>query len=136
MNFGFPYCHGKDISDPEFGPKHACAEFVPPALELPAHVAALGMSFYTASMFPATYHNQIFIAEHGSWNRSIPAGYRVSLVRLEGERAVSYEPFAEGWLWGRLRWGRPVDVLVMPDGALLVSDDYAGAIYRVSYIKQ
>jgi glucose/arabinose dehydrogenase len=85
-------------------------------------------------MFPAEYRNQIFIAEHGSWNRSRKIGYQVSLVRLDGSgNAVAYEPFAEGWLQGEEEWGRPVDVLVMPDGALLVSDDEAGAIYRITY---
>ena len=93
------------------------------------------MRFYTGSMFPAEYRNQIFIAEHGSWNRSRRIGYRVMLVRLEGDRAVSYEPFAEGWLQGSDVRGRPVDVLVMPDGALLVSDDRAGAVYRITYRK-
>ncbi len=136
MHFGFPYCHGRNIRDPAFGEKHPCAEFEPPAMELGAHVAALGMRFYTGSTFPPSYHNQIFIAEHGSWNRSAPVGYRITLVRLEGNRAVKYEPFAEGWLIGGFKWGRPVDVLVMPDGAVLVSDDYAGAIYRISYRKQ
>ena len=91
------------------------------------------MRFYTGTMFPEEYRNQVMIAEHGSWNRSVPIGYRVTLVRLEGDRAVSYEPFAEGWLQGREAWGRPADVLVMPDGALLVSDDRAGAVYRISY---
>jgi glucose/arabinose dehydrogenase len=133
MNFGFPYCHGKDIADPEHGRKHACPEFTAPAIELGPHVAALGMRFYTGGMFPPEYRQQIFIAEHGSWNRSTPIGYRVSLVRLDGERAVKYEVFAEGWLRNGRPWGRPVDVLVMPDGALLVSDDHAGAIYRISY---
>jgi glucose/arabinose dehydrogenase len=133
MNFGFPYCHGGDIPDPEFGRLHACSEFVAPAMKLPAHVAALGMAFYTPDMFPATYKNQIFIAEHGSWDRSIPTGDRISLVRLRDDGTATYEPFATGWQMGRLRWGRPVDTLVMPDGALLVSDDYAGAIYRIVY---
>ena len=133
MNFGFPYCHGKGIADPEHGRKHACSEFTAPAIELGPHVAALGMRFYTGGMFPPEYRQQIFIAEHGSWNRSTPIGYRVSLVRLDGERAVKYEVFAEGWLRNGRPWGRPVDVLVMPDGALLVSDDHAGAIYRISY---
>jgi glucose/arabinose dehydrogenase len=91
------------------------------------------MRFYTGTLFPSSYRNQIFIAEHGSWNRSTPIGYRVMLVRLQGDKAVSYEPFAEGWLQGGDAWGRPVDVQVMPDGALLVSDDKAGAIYRISY---
>ncbi|HXE81230.1 MAG TPA: sorbosone dehydrogenase family protein [Vicinamibacterales bacterium] len=133
QHFGYPYCHGGTISDPEFGAKRPCSEFRPPVQRLGAHVASLGMRFYTGTMFPAEYRNQIFIAEHGSWNRSRKVGYRVSLVRLEGDRAVSYEPFAEGWLQGEEEWGRPVDVLVMPDGSLLVSDDRAGAIYRITY---
>jgi glucose/arabinose dehydrogenase len=135
MNFGFPYCHGEDIPDPEFGREHSCAEFVAPAWNLPAHVAAIGMRFYTGNMFPEEYRGGIFIAEHGSWNRSVPIGYRVSRVVLDDDRAVKYEPFAQGWLIGGWHWGRPVDVLVMPDGALLVSDDYAGAVYRISYQK-
>jgi glucose/arabinose dehydrogenase len=93
------------------------------------------MRFYTGSSFPAEYRNQILIAEHGSWNRSRKIGYRVMLVRLQGDRAVSYEPFAQGWLKGDNAWGRPVDVLVHPDGSLLVSDDEAGAIYRIQYRK-
>ena len=133
LHFGFPYCHGEDISEPEFGEKHACEEFVPPAMKLGPHVAAIGMRFYTGMMFPDRYRNQIFIAEHGSWNRSTPIGYRVTLVRLEENRAVTYEVFAEGWLQGNAAWGRPTDVLVMPDGALLVSDDRAGVIYRIVY---
>ncbi|HYG63929.1 MAG TPA: sorbosone dehydrogenase family protein [Thermoanaerobaculia bacterium] len=133
LHFGFPYCHGKDIKDPEYGDKRACSETVPPARELDPHVAALGTRFYTGTMFPAEYRNQIFFAEHGSWNRSDPIGYRVMLVRLQGEKAVSYEPFAQGWLSGGKVWGRPVDVEVMPDGALLVSDDHAGAIYRITH---
>ena len=135
LHFGYPYCHGGDISDPEYGKKHPCSEFTPPAQNLGPHVAALGMRFYTASMFPSEYRNQIFIAEHGSWNRSTPIGYRVTVVELKGNKAVSYRPFAQGWLQGNRAWGRPVDVLVMPDGALLVSDDEAGAIYRIAYKK-
>ncbi|MGA8222542.1 MAG: sorbosone dehydrogenase family protein [Candidatus Acidiferrales bacterium] len=133
MNFGYPYCHQGDLPDPDFGKGHPCSEFVPPAAKLGAHVASLGMRFYTGKMFPAEYKNQIFIAEHGSWNRSVPIGYRVARVRLEGSRVVEQQIFAEGWLQGDTAWGRPVDVLVMPDGALLVSDDRAGAIYRISY---
>jgi glucose/arabinose dehydrogenase len=135
MHFGFPYCHGGIIPDPEFGTKRGCEEFVPPAQALGPHVAALGMRFYDGDMFPEQYRNQIFIAEHGSWNRSWPIGYRLTLVRLHGNRAASYEVFAEGWLKRGRAWGRPVDVLVMPDGALLVSDDRAGVIYRISYKK-
>ena len=133
MHFGFPYCHGKNISDPEFGKKHSCAEFNPAAQELGAHVAALGMRFYTGDMFPPEYRNQIFIAQHGSWNRSKKVGYRIMLARLEGNKPVSYEVFAEGWKQGENVWGRPVDIQQMPDGSLLVSDDHAGAIYRISY---
>ncbi len=133
MHFGFPYCHGGKISDPKFGKKRRCDEFVPPAMELGPHVASLGMRFYTGRMFPDNYGNQIFIAEHGSWNRSVPIGYRITIVRIQNNRAISYEVFAEGWLERGRAWGRPVDVLVMPDGALLVSDDHAGAIYRIGY---
>ena len=133
MNFGFPYCHAGNIPDPEYGSKRACSEFSRPAMALGAHVASLGMRFYTGNQFPPAYRNQIFIAEHGSWNRSKKVGYRVTLVRLEGDKAVAYEPFATGWLQGESAWGRPADVLVAPDGALLVSDDLAGAIYRISY---
>jgi len=133
MHFGYPYCHGGTIADPEFGSKRPCADFTPPAQNLGPHVASLGMRFYMGTQFPAVYRKQIFIAEHGSWNRSRKIGYRVSVVRLEGGRAISYQPFASGWLQGEQAWGRPADVLVMPDGSLLVSDDYAGAIYRISY---
>ncbi len=133
LHFGFPYCHGKDIPDPGLNRGRPCSEFTPPVLELPAHVAALGMRFYTGSTFPERYRGGIFIAEHGSWNRTAPIGYRVAFVRLEGNTPVSQEVFAEGWLSGRTAWGRPVDVEVMPDGSLLVSDDKAGAIYRITY---
>ncbi|HEX5022478.1 MAG TPA: PQQ-dependent sugar dehydrogenase [Candidatus Binatia bacterium] len=135
MHFGFPYCHGGDVADDQFGSKRSCSEFVPPAQKLGPHVAALGMRFYTGSMFPARYRNQILIAEHGSWNRTTPLGYRITLVELKENRSISYETFAEGWLQGAKPWGRPVDVLVMPDGALLVSDDLGGRIYRISYKK-
>lgn len=133
MNFGYPYCHGGDLADPDFGAKHRCAEFIAPAQKLGAHVAALGLRFYTGTMFPPQYRDQIFIAEHGSWNRSKKVGYRVSLVRLQGNKVVAYEPFASGWLQGETAWGRPADVLVLPDGSLLVADDYVGVIYRIIY---
>lgn len=133
MHFGFPYCHGKNIPDPKFGKGKNCGDYLPAAQELGPHVAALGMRFYTGQMFPLEYKNQIFIAEHGSWNRSSPLGYRVTLVRIKDNKAVKYETFAEGWLKEGDVWGRPVDVEVMPDGALLVSDDRAGAIYRITY---
>jgi glucose/arabinose dehydrogenase len=133
LHFGFPYVHGKDVPDPEFGGRGKPQGFTPPEWEIPAHSATLGMRFYTGAMFPPGYRNQVFIAEHGSWNRSTPVGYRVSIVRLKGGRAASYEVFAEGWLRGRQTWGRPVDLQEMPDGSLLVSDDKAGMIYRISY---
>ena len=136
QHFGFPYCHGGTIPDPEFGGRRACGDFVPPAQALGPHVAPLGMRFYTGTQFPAAYRNQVFIAEHGSWNRSLKIGYRVTLVRIDAAgNALSYEPFAQGWLDSRSQgvWGRPADVLVAADGSLLVSDDYAGAIYRIRY---
>ena len=133
LHFGFPYCHAGRIPDPEFGRSRPCGDFTGTAQELGPHVAAIGMRFYTGTMFPAAYRNQIFIAEHGSWNRSDPIGYRISLVRLKDNTPISYEVFAQGWLQGRSAWGRPADVLVMPDGALLVSDDRANVVYRISY---
>jgi glucose/arabinose dehydrogenase len=133
MHFGFPYCHQGDTLDPEFGKARSCDEFTDPSRILGPHVAALGMRFYTGDMFPEAYRGQIFIAEHGSWNRTDPLGYRVTLARLEGDRVTAYDTFAQGWLQGDEAWGRPVDVLVMPDGALLVSDDHAGKLYRISY---
>lgn len=132
MHFGFPYFHGS-VPDPKFEPPADHPEFTLPVQELGPHVAALGMVFYTGDMFPDEYQGHIFIAEHGSWNRSVPIGYRVMLVRLDGSRATSYEVFAEGWLQGRTAWGRPVDVILMPDGSMLVSDDKAGAVYRITY---
>ncbi len=136
MHFGFPYCHASGISDPEFGAGHDCSQYTASEVNLGAHVAALGMRFYTGTMFPDVYRSQIFIAEHGSWNRSTPIGYRVAVAR-PGERGDKrLEVFAEGWLQPNGRpWGRPVDVIVAPDGALLISDDMAGAIYRVTYAK-
>ncbi|MCH7910788.1 MAG: sorbosone dehydrogenase family protein, partial [Candidatus Hydrogenedentes bacterium] len=133
QHFGFPYVHQGDVLDPIFGEGHSTGEFVLPSIRLGPHVAALGMRFYTGSMFPEEYRGQIFIAEHGSWNRSSKIGYRVTLVRLEGNKAVSYETFMDGWLQGRRPWGRPADVLVMPDGSLLVSDEKSGTIFRVTY---
>jgi glucose/arabinose dehydrogenase len=133
QHFGFPQCHGRGIPDPEHNPGQPCDRFTPPALTLGPHVAALGMRFYTGRMFPERYRGGIFIAEHGSWNRSTPVGYRVTFVRLEDGRPASYEPFAVGWLQGATAAGRPADVLVLPDGSLLVADDKAGRLYRISY---
>jgi glucose/arabinose dehydrogenase len=133
LHFGFPFWHGKNIPDPEFGEGHTASEFTLPVHELGPHVASLGMRFYHGDMFPAEYKNQIFIAEHGSWNRSEKIGYRITLVRLQDNAAFSYEVFASGWLTGDYVSGRPVDIQQMPDGSLLVSDDFAGKIYRISY---
>jgi len=133
MHFGYPYCHQGDTADPEFGRRRACSEFAPPVVKLGPHVASLGMRFYTGTSFPAEYRNNLFIAEHGSWNRSKKIGYRVARVVVEGGRVLKHEVFAEGWLQGESVWGRPVDIEVMPDGSLLVSDDHAGAIYRIAY---
>ncbi|MCC6474367.1 MAG: sorbosone dehydrogenase family protein [Burkholderiales bacterium] len=133
QHFGYPYCHQGDLPDPEFGRERSCGEFSPPALKLGPHVAALGMRFYTGTQFPPEYRNSIFIAEHGSWNRSKRIGYRLSRVVVSGAKAVRHEIFAEGWLDGDFVGGRPVDVEVMPDGSLLVSDDAQGAIYRIRY---
>lgn len=133
LHFGYPYCHGADIADPKFGRGRECENYTPPVQELGPHVAPLGLRFYTGKMFPPEYRGQILIAEHGSWNRSKKIGYRVTLVRLEGNRAVSYEPFAAGWLQDEQVSGRPVDLLVKEDGSLLVSDDFAGKLYRITY---
>lgn len=134
MHFGFPYCHQGNTPDPEFGKGKTCNDFTPPAKVLDPHVAALGMRFYTGNRFPEEYRKQIFIAEHGSWNRSTPLGYRVMLVKINGNNVTSYAPFAEGWLQqnGKVL-GRPVDIEITKDGAMLVSDDYSGVIYRIEY---
>ncbi len=133
LHFGFPYCHAGEILDPKFGGGRKCGDYRSPARKLGPHVAPLGVKFYTGDMFPPEYRNQVFIAEHGSWNRSRKIGYRISLVRLEGDRAVSYEPFAHGWLQNEQVSGRPVDLIILEDGSMLVSDDYSGKIYRISY---
>lgn len=136
MHFGYPYCHEGSVKDPEFGNKRPCSEFIAPADKLGPHVAPLGLKFYTGNMFPATYKNQLIVAEHGSWNRSKKSGYNLSLVKLSGNNKVSsHEVFASGWLDDATQkvWGRPVDVLLLPDGSMLVSDDQANVIYRISY---
>jgi glucose/arabinose dehydrogenase len=134
LHFGFPYCHGNNLSDPEFGKLRSCDELTPPALELGPHVAALGMRFYRGRQFPEAYRNGIFIAEHGSWNRSTPIGYRVMFVGLDAAgKPRTTEVFASGWLSDGVATGRPVDLLELPDGSLLVSDDKGGRIYRIVY---
>ena len=135
MHFGFPFCHGADIPDPD--PKWAglgdCASAIPPAQELGPHVAPVGLEFYTGDAFPPEYQGRLFIAEHGSWNRSRKIGYRVMMLDIEDDKVVSYEPFAQGWLRGEETLGRPAYVLQTPDGHLLISDDARGVIYRVRY---
>ena len=133
LHFGFPFFHGLNVPDPVFGEHVPQRDVEPPAQTLGPHVAALGMRFYTGSMFPQDQRGQIFIAEHGSWNRSQPIGYRITRVRLEGNRAVSYDVFASGWLNDERVMGRPVDLEILADGSMLVSDDDAGRIYRITY---
>ncbi|MBT8605241.1 sorbosone dehydrogenase family protein [Polynucleobacter paneuropaeus] len=137
MNFGYPFCHQGDFLDPEFGKGRSCDEFDKPEMKLGAHVAALGMRFYNGNMFPAEYKGNIFIAEHGSWNKTQKSGYQVVRVVLDAKnKPVKLEPFITGWLEGESFWGRPVDVQVLKDGSMLVSDDETGAIFRVSYNKK
>jgi glucose/arabinose dehydrogenase len=132
-HFGYPYCHQGDVLDPVFGKGKSCKDYAPPVLKLGAHVASLGMRFYEGNQFPASYKGAIIVAEHGSWNRSKKSGYRVMVVRLKGSKVLSYEPLITGFEQNESAWGRPVDVQPLPDGSVLVSDDLAGAVYRVSY---
>jgi glucose/arabinose dehydrogenase len=132
-HFGYPYCHQGDVLDPDFGVGRACSEFNAPLLKLGPHVGANGIHFYRGTMFPPEYRNRAFIAQRGSWNRTEKTGYRVMMVTLAPGRAPVYEVFAEGWLQGDQFWGRPVYVQEMRDGSLLISDDYVGAIFRVTY---
>lgn len=134
LHFGYPYCHAGDLLDPKFGPGKDCADYSEPAQKLGPHVAPLGVKFYTGELFPPKYRGQIFIAEHGSWNRSKKIGYRITIVRLKDGVPASYEPFATGWLQGESVSGRPVDLLVLADGSMLISDDQADKIYRISYM--
>jgi glucose/arabinose dehydrogenase len=136
-DFGYPHCHQGDLPDPKFAMGHKCSEFTPPVVNLGAHVAPLGMKFYTGSQFPAEYQNNIFIAEHGSWNRHKYQGGRIERVIVDPDgKNAKQEVFAEGWITGdRDYFGRPDDILQTPDGSLLISDDWAGAIYRISYAK-
>ncbi|REJ82255.1 MAG: sorbosone dehydrogenase family protein [Acidobacteria bacterium] len=134
QHFGFPYCHGGDIPDPQYGKERSCDEFRAPAQNLGPHVAAIGMKFYRGDQFPAEYRGSALIAEHGSWNRRQKIGYRITAVDVDAEgNASNYRPLVSGWLQGQKNWGRPTDVLEMPDGSLLIADDQANAIYRLSY---
>lgn len=145
LHFGFPFCHQGDVADPQFGAQRTCASTEPPAYRVGAHVAAIGMTFYTGTMFPPEYRNAVILAEHGSWNRSTPSGYRVMVARTDGRRVTGYAPLVEGFLpsdrggiaagraAGAAALGRPADVLQLPDGSILVSDDTGNRILRVSY---
>ena len=137
QHFGYPYCHQGNLPDPKFARGHDCKEFTPPVLNLGPHVAPLGMKFYTGNQFPAEYKNNIFIAEHGSWNRHKYQGGRIERVIVGPDgKNPKQQVFAEGWITGEHDYaGRPDDILQAPDGSLLVSDDWAGAIYRISYAK-
>jgi glucose/arabinose dehydrogenase len=133
-HFGYPYCHGGKIPDPEFGDEKSCREFIPPVWTYNAHNASLGLRFYRGKQFPAAYHKQLFVALHGSWNRSQPDGYKVILVKFKDDKPVSDETFISGWLTETNEvLGRPVDILELPDGSLLISDDHADLIYRIEY---
>jgi glucose/arabinose dehydrogenase len=134
QHFGYPYCHQGDVPDSEYGWGHTCSEFIPPVAKLGPHSAALGMRFYTGRMFPAEYRNAIFVARHGSWNKTDKIGGDIVVVKLNEDGTVkSWEPFITGFIQDNNYIGRPVDVLVMKDGALLIADDFSGAIYRVTY---
>jgi glucose/arabinose dehydrogenase len=135
MHFGYPYCHQGNTMDPEFGKGKNCSDYTPPVDKLGPHTASLGLRFYTGSQFPPQYKNAIFIAQHGSWNRSTPLGYRLMVATMDANgKPAKAIPFAEGWLQADNKViGRPVDVQLLPDGSMLVSDDYKGAIYRISY---
>jgi glucose/arabinose dehydrogenase len=135
-DYGWPTCHSGDIVDPDLGSRGDCEGVAQPVVEMQAHSAPLGITFYDGEMFPAEYRGDLFIAFHGSWNRSVPTGYKVVRLPFEdGQPADAVEDFAVGWLDRRNNnaGGRPVDVLVGPDGALYVSDDKGGYIYRISY---
>jgi len=134
QHFGFPYCHQGDLPETELGAGHACSEYVPPIAKLGPHSASLGLRFYIGTMFPQKYRGGIFVARHGSWNKSEKIGADVVFLTLNRDGSVkSIEPFLTGFLKDNNFIGRPVDVQMMKDGSLLVSDDYAGAIYRISY---
>ncbi|MGR9086864.1 MAG: PQQ-dependent sugar dehydrogenase [Gammaproteobacteria bacterium] len=133
-HFGYPHCHGGEVPDPEYAANKKCSDFTAPAWKFKAHVAPLGMRFYRGGQFPEPYKNQLFVAHHGSWNRTKPDGYRIVLVRFIHDKAVSEEVFISGWLTDSDDiLGRPVDLLTLPDGSLLISDDHLGVIYKVEY---
>lgn len=133
-HFGFPYCHAGNIADPELADGKKCSSFIPPVWKYKAHIAPLGMRFYTGTQFPDQYFRQLFVAQHGSWNRSQPQGYQVSVIKFREGQPYNEQTFISGWLTERGEvLGRPNDVLQLADGSLLISDDHLGLIYRVTY---
>lgn len=133
MDFGFPYAYGKNQPSPNYTEADFPPDLTPAVYDLQAHVAPLGMAFYNGDMFPADYRGHILFAEHGSWNRSSKVGYKLSIAKVEGNSVTEVTPFATGWLQGEESLGRPVDVLNLPDGSVLVSDDQLGVVYRIEY---
>ena len=135
MHFGYPYCHAGTLADPELGSTdQPCSKFDDTAQALGAHVAPLGMRFFKPGQFPSAYQNRVFIAEHGSWNRKQKTGYRITTVEIKNGKASNYNTFIDGWYDGQTVHGRPADVEFLPDGSMLVSDDAAGLLYRVTYV--
>lgn len=132
MHFGFPFCHQGDVVDPGFK-EYSCDDYTAPAQVLGPHVASLGLKFYTGNQFPDSLRHDVFIAEHGSWNRTTPIGYRITRIEMKNGQPASYITFVEGWLQGAAAWGRPVDVMVMDDGSMLISDDHGDKVYRLKY---
>ncbi len=135
LHFGYPYCHEGEIVDPKLGEGKSCDDYIAPVQKMGPHTAPLGIEFYEGNMFPAEYKNQAFVALHGSWNREKKIGYEIVLVNFENNEAVKTSTFISGWLNNETDdvWGRPVDLEELPDGSLLISDDYADAIYRIYY---
>ncbi len=133
-DFGWPRCHAGDIVDPELGSPNACQGVAQPMVKMQAHSAPLGLAFYTGSQFPVEYRGGLFVAFHGSWNRSVPTGYKVVFIPIQDGKPGPVQDFATGWLANGAVWGRPVDVITAPDGSLFVSDDSGGYIYRIIYI--
>ncbi|MBL6957739.1 MAG: PQQ-dependent sugar dehydrogenase [Rhodospirillales bacterium] len=137
LHFGYPYYGGGDARTPDFRDETPPQKTTLPVVRFAAHNAALGLHFYQGSMLPSEYRHDAFVAQHGSWNRSDPDGYRVVRVRFDkNHKATGFEPFIEGWLQADgSAWGRPVDVTELPDGSLLLSDDRQGLVYRITYRK-
>jgi glucose/arabinose dehydrogenase len=136
-DYGWPYCWGDRVPNPEFNDKQRCASTIPPAFKIPAHTAPLGLTFLqNATQLPKEMRSDVLVALHGSWNRTVPAGAKVIRIHVENNKPVRASDFVTGWqLENGSRWGRPVDVLVYKDGSILISDDQGGKIFRVSQTK-